>query len=91
MQVEMKHRYQISTIAALVAFAIINVIHRFRPVTCWDCFWPYGLPFTFYREGGYGGGGGWVWSGLLADSAVVIFAGFTVTFLWSALVRLRRE
>jgi hypothetical protein len=39
---------------------------------CDDCFFPYGEPLTFFREGGFAGGGGIVWTGLIGD----LFAGF---------------
>jgi hypothetical protein len=51
-----------------------NTVHFLRPVTCYDCFFPYGVPFTFYRDGGYAGGGGLVLRGLAADTITVILS-----------------
>ena len=57
-------RYGIALIGTIIVFAIANVINFLRPVSCYDCFSPYGVPFTLYREGGFAGGGdlyGQVW------------------------------
>lgn len=79
----MRSRFQWSTIAAASVLVAANVTHFFRPVWCADCFFPYGLPFTLFTEGGYGGGGGFVWTGLVADAALIpAFAAFS-TLLWN--------
>ena len=33
-------------------YIVVNLGHFLRPVNCGDCFFPYGVPFTFYQEGG---------------------------------------
>jgi hypothetical protein len=63
-------------------FAIANFQNFSRTVTCFDCFFPYGLPFTFFREGGYAGGGGLVWRGVVADCLVVSVCGIAVGQVW---------
>jgi hypothetical protein len=56
-------------------WGIANNVHSWRPVTCCDCFWPHGIPFTFYHEGGFAGGEGYVWRGVIGDALVVILFG----------------
>jgi hypothetical protein len=76
-------RYLFSVVAATLVWACANLAHYYPRVTCWDCFWPYGLPFTFYRQGGFAGGGGWVWSGVLGDLTIVLLVGFLVGTMWN--------
>jgi len=38
-------------------------------------FFPYGLPFTIYDEGGFAGGGSFIWSGLIADVFLMLVLG----------------
>jgi hypothetical protein len=78
-------KYAGAVLPALV-FVLVNLYHWFRPVTCWDCFFPYGLPFTFFTEGGYAGGGGIVWMGVLFDLLSVAVACVVFQSLW-AIVR----
>ena len=61
-------------------FAVLNWFNALRPITCYDCFFPYGVPLTFYREGGFAGGGGIVWAGLAGD--IVVFAAVGVATAW---------
>ena len=60
----------------LLVFLFLNAANYFRPIVGSSSFRPYGLPFTFYREGGYVSEWVWrngvlVWRGLLADIAVI--------------------
>ena len=71
-----------SLLGAGFVFAVVNYIHAMRNVTCWDCFFPYGLPFTFFREGGYAGGGGFVLYGAALDALVVIAGGVAFASAW---------
>ena len=45
---------------------------------CADCFAPHVRPFTYYHEGGYGGGAAYVWPGIAADIGVVLLAAFLI-------------
>jgi hypothetical protein len=85
MECSMKNatKYAISLLAALALFVALNLFHFLRPVTCWDCFFPYGLPFTFFREGGFAGGRGFVWRGLLGDLFVVFVLGAVIGSVWT--------
>jgi hypothetical protein len=78
-----RKRFQWSIIAAASVLAGVNIVNFLRPVWCYDCFFPYGVPFTLFTEGGYAGGGGFVWSGLVTDAALIpAFAAFC-TLLWN--------
>lgn len=85
-----RKRFQWMVVGSASILLAINVPHFLRHVTCYDCFFPYGLPFTLFTEGGYGGGGGIVWSGLLADAAIVPIFATISTLLWNQTRRHRR-
>jgi len=78
-------RYAIAFIAVGGAFAVANVLHFLRPLTCEDCFFPYGIPFTLYRDGGMAGGAGIVWRGVAADATIVIVSSVLVGRIWHML------
>jgi hypothetical protein len=82
-------RYAIALAAAGLVFAAANTVHFLRPVTCSDCFFPYGVPFTLYRHGGRGGGGGLVFQGLAADTLVLIICAALFGGLWQWLAAKR--
>jgi hypothetical protein len=71
----------------ILLFAAINLYHLLRPVTCWDCFFPFGLPFTFYQEGGYAGGAGVVWKGLMPDLLILVLVTTLAQYAWTRLAR----
>jgi hypothetical protein len=75
-------RYAIVFAATGLIFVIANTVHFLRPVTCYDCFSPYGLPFTFYRDGGFAGGGGLVLRGLVADAVTVLVIAALLGGFW---------
>ena len=79
-------RVIVSLVLSSLAFALINYRHFHRTVSCWDCFFPYGLPFTFFKKGGFAGGGGIVWRGVLLDLLTVL-AGALIIGLFLQLVR----
>jgi hypothetical protein len=64
-----------STIVGLIAsvgtIALLNYrdLQRYRGD---DMFAPHGVPFALYREGGYAGGGGVVWTGAVFDLSVTL-------------------
>jgi hypothetical protein len=82
-------RYGIALAATGLVFVVANTVHFLRRVTCYDCFFPYGVPFTLYRDGGYGGGGGLVLRGLVADTVTVIVIVVLLGGLWQWLAAKR--
>lgn len=83
------HIYGISLAATGLVFVTVNTSHFLRPAMCADCFLPYGLPFTFYHEGGYAGGEGFVWSGLAADVGCVLGLTLLVGCIWERITKPR--
>lgn len=77
-----QHTYTIAFTAMGLIFIVANTLHFLRPVTCADCFFRYGLPFTLYREDGFAGGGGFVWGGLIADVACVVAVALLFGRIW---------
>jgi len=75
--------YSTCLLISSCVFGLVNAPNFIRPVSCWDCFFPYGVPFTLFREGGYAGGGGLVWPGLLADLLVVIVFGIALALAFT--------
>ena len=63
----------------VLVFTLTNAAHFLRPVVGDNAFRAYGLPFTFYREGGFVKEWVWkpgefVWIGIVADIAVITAA-----------------
>jgi len=73
----------IGFLASATVFGVVNYLHFSRPVTCDDCFFPYGLPFTFFREGGFAGGGGLVWEGIALNLNVVVLVAVGLILSWT--------
>ena len=80
-------RFQWCVIAAGSILLVVNIANCLRPVWCADCFFPYGLPFTFFTDGGFAGGGGFVWLGLVGDAALVPAFATVGTLLWNQIAR----
>lgn len=80
-------RFRGCVVAASSIVVAANIANLVRPVLCYDCFFPYGLPFTFFTDGGFGGGGGFVWLGLVGDAALIPAAATLCTLLWNQIAR----
>ena len=78
-------RYGISLLFSACAFGIANHLHFAREGTCWDCFRPDGVPFTLFHEGGFAGGEGFVWKGVIADSLIALGIGLVIGLVWNKL------
>jgi hypothetical protein len=78
-----KRKFGCSLLWSALVFGVVNVFHFSRQVTCWDCFFPYGLPFTFFTAGGFAGGRGIVWGGLLSNAMVVFVVGAIFAWVWN--------
>jgi hypothetical protein len=79
-------RYGICLLLSACALGIVNNLHFWRPATCYDCHRPDGVPFTFFQEGGFIGDAGFVWSGVIGDSLVMLVLGFVLGLVWNKLV-----
>jgi hypothetical protein len=80
------YRYRFALALACLTFVVANTIHFLRTITCSDCFFSYGVPFTLYHDGGFAGGAGVAWTGLAADAGCVVAAALIVGRVWEALV-----
>jgi hypothetical protein len=77
-----RKRFQLSLISVASVLVAVNIVHFLRPA-CFDCLFPYGLPFTLFTEGGYAGGAGFVWIGLVADAALIPAFAAICTLFWN--------
>ncbi len=71
----------------ILVFMLANTAHFLRPVVGDSAFRTYGLPFTFYRDGGYVKEWIWqpgalVWSGMVADVAVFVAVALLLGRAW---------
>jgi hypothetical protein len=71
----------------LLAFALANVAHFLRPIVGDSAFSTYGVPFIFYREGGFVKQWVWrsgeiVWRGMFADAALIAAAIMIIGKVW---------
>ena len=82
-----RKKMQWSIIGTASLLVGVNIVHVFRPASCADCFFPYGLPFTLFREGGYQGGAGFIWTGLVADAALIPAFATVCTLLWNQMAK----
>jgi hypothetical protein len=73
---------------SLFLFAVLNWSEVRRPVTFYDTDSAYGLPFTFYRAGGWAHDQRLIWAGIAGDLVVVL--GFGLVAAW-IVERVRRK
>jgi|SRR5579862_7155352 len=78
-------RYAVSLLLAGCVLGIANILHFRRTATCADCFLPHGIPFTFFHEGGYAGGAGFIWKGVVGDSLVILVLSIFFGWVWNKL------
>jgi hypothetical protein len=77
-------RYGVCLLLAACGLGIANNSY-FWHSWCADCFAPHEIPFTYFHEGGYAGGEGFVWVGVLGNSIVVLIAGLALGLMWNRL------
>jgi hypothetical protein len=77
-------RYGICLLLMTCGLGIANNSYFWRP-RCSDCFAPHGIPFTFFHEGGYAGGAGFVWTGVLENTVVVLIVALVSGLVWNRL------
>ena len=75
-------KYTICVLFSACLFGIANNSYFWRS-SCADCFAHHGVPFTFFHEGGLAGGDGFVWSGVIGNSIVVLVLALALGLLWS--------
>ena len=86
------HRYSIAFVATTVVFVAVNVLHFYmQRATCSDCFFPHGIPFHLYHEGGFAGGEAIMWGGLAADMLIVLTTAALLGSAWNWRSRKRAE
>jgi hypothetical protein len=73
--------YVLGVLLSVCIFGIINYRHFHRVQQCDDCSFPYGLPFTIYHEGGYAGGAGFNWPGLVGDLILTVLVGIAIGWI----------
>jgi hypothetical protein len=73
-------------LASISLFGFLNYADFTRLVTCVDCSFPYGVPFTWFRGEDFSGGGGFVWSGFALNLLVVLTVGFAFTRVLEILI-----
>lgn len=76
-----KGKYALGSAVAFLLFFSVNYANHMRRTYCDDCYYDYGLPFTFLREGGFEHGRYIFRSGLLGDLLVTLVAGLILRFL----------
>jgi hypothetical protein len=74
-------------LSAMVLIVLFKVMSEKTAPDCADCFGRYGFPFAYYNEGGFAGGAGIIWPGLLGDFATVIVGAMLITRIWELLAR----
>jgi len=80
----MRLRFLLSAMVLTVFFKIMS--ERTAPQFA-DCFGRYGFPFAYYNEGGFAGGAGVIWTGLLGDFAAIIVGALLLAKAWNSLLR----
>ena len=84
---ESVRRYGIALMVSCLLFGAANIVHFNRPAWCVDCFFPYGVPFTWFQDGGFAGGAGIVWLGLAADVVCVVGTALLAGGAWDLSTR----
>ena len=77
-------RYGICLLFVTCGLGIANNPYFWSSV-CSDCFAPHGFPFTFFHEGGFAGGEGFVSTGILGNSVTALIAALASGLVWNRL------
>lgn len=78
-------RYGLSLLLSACALGVANNLNFRRATYCNDCLISYGTPFTLLKEGGFVGVRIYVWSGLIADTLIMVGIGLVIGLLWNTL------
>ena len=60
---------------------VANSPHFWREV-CFDCFAPHGVPFVWFHEGGFAGGSGFIWTGVVGNSVTALAVALLLVLVW---------
>jgi hypothetical protein len=82
-------KYGLCMLFAACVLGVANNSYFWRS-QCADCFAPHGVPFLFFHEGGFAGGEGFIWKGIVGNSFVVLALASVLSLVWS-IVRPRRS
>jgi hypothetical protein len=85
-------KHAICALLSTCVFGIANSPHFWRE-DCFDCFARHGVPLFYFHEGGFAGGAGFVWTGVVGNTVVVLFVALLLALAnrKHPVVRLRRE
>jgi hypothetical protein len=75
-------QYSAGIFASTSLFAIMNCLDFLRPHLISDGIYSRGIPFTFYRYGGFQHEHTRIWIGLIADLAIAIATGMAFSAVW---------
>jgi hypothetical protein len=83
--------YLIASVAVFILFIAANYCSYIRMGYgfCDDCFITFGFPFELWREGGFVGGRTILWSGLIANISMAVWA--SILLGWSLKKMLSRH
>ncbi len=70
-------------VAALLCSSFVVYLAGNAKPPCDACGREHGWPLVYYRESGLIGDPHWVWTGLIADTALCFLASMVFTLLWS--------
>ena len=77
--------------ASILLFVVLNWLEFKRPSSCWDCDLAYGLPFTFWRTGGFLHNGRFIWLGVAANLVVLLACGVAASWTIAVVNGIRRR
>jgi hypothetical protein len=69
------------------AFQVAAEIRWRHEYHCNDCFALSGFPFHYYNHGGYAGGGGYLWLGVIGNIVTLFASAAVLEWTWGELLR----
>jgi len=72
-------------IISMLGFLVLNVGFGVMSPACNDCHAHVGVPFAYLDGGGFDGGGGLLWQGVVADSLVILATASALTVVFQRL------
>jgi hypothetical protein len=78
-----KGKYSLGFAVGSLLLCTVNYANWMRPTSCDDCYYDYGLPFAFLREGGFEHGRYILWPGVLGDLLTTLLVGLIVGIVFA--------